>query len=262
MNRVAVISTNDNLDYLFYLPIVIEGWYKLGYNVHVFYHGNTEPLDLSTDVITELSHKYNKDTDVTLIQSIDGIDDVTLIQCSRLFAGYLYRGTDTRIVTSDIDMLVIKDIFLDKGNVDVYGHDLTGFKQVPMCYVSAFADSWFNMMGLDEHVDLHTNMAMVIRQEPYYNSVHPHERWATDQEILTKKIAGSFAYNHERGIEVGSFLPKGRLDRYNWVMPNSELIDIHLPRNPLNEFGKIVHWAGEWFTEYFTKFKEYATRPK
>jgi len=257
MKRVAVISTNDNLDYLFYLPLVIEGWYKLGYDVHVFYHGKTEPLELSMDVITNLSNKYDRDTDVHFIQSIDGIDDVTLIQCARLFAGYFYRGTDTRIVTSDIDMLVVKDIFLDKGNVDVYGHDLTGFKQVPMCYVSATADRWWNMMGLDEHIDLQANMAMVIRQEPFHNSCYGHEKWATDQEILTKKLAGQFSYTHERGIEPGSFLPKGRLDRYNWVYPNSELIDVHLPRNPLNEYGKLVTLAGEWFKDYFDKFKAY-----
>lgn len=256
MRRIAVISTNDKRDYLFYLPVVVEGWYKLGYDVLCFYCGKTEPLELSTDVIIELSNKYNHDFDLVLFTDTCGIDEVSFIQTSRLFGGYVYRGQDVRLITSDIDMLVVKDIFDDKGQLDVYGHDLTGYQQVPMCYVSATAQRWYDIMGIDEHQSIEQNIAMKIRNEPFYTG-EGWQRWSVDQEILTKRLKSSgFYYDHAREIEPGSYLPKGRLDRSGWRMPN-ELIDVHLPRNPLTEFGKLVHLAGEWFPEYFNKFKEY-----
>ena len=261
MRKIAVISTNDNRDYLFYLPIVVEGWYKLGYDVLCFYYGSTEPLSLSFDTIVNLSDKYNHDFELVPITNLYDIDEVTFIQTSRLFGGYIYRDENTRLVTSDIDMLVVKDIFADKGQLDVYGHDLTNREQVPMCYVSATGKRWFDMMNIDIHQTLEQNIAMQIRLEPYYSSGEGHKKWCVDQEILTKRIhSAGFVYHHDREIEPGSYLPKGRLDRNGWRMPN-ELIDVHLPRNPLTEFGKLVHLAGEWFPDYFNRFKEYyATR--
>lgn len=254
MRKVAVISTNDNPDYLFYLPVVTEGWFKLGYDVCLFYLGSAEnkQLTLALEYVEDIQSNYQHRFTIHFINSIPDIDDVTLIQCSRLFAACFDRSDKTRFITGDVDMLVKKDIFQDNGTIDVYGHDLTGFQHVPMCYVSATAERWAEFMEINGEETVYENMQRIIKAEPIHNT---DRKWCTDQEILTKKLNRVFYHSHHRGVEPHGFLPLGRLDRYNWKQPEGEVIDIHLPRKPLERFGDIQPLCGDWFTEYFTRFK-------
>lgn len=256
MRKVAVLSTNDFTDYLFYLPVVTEGWFKLGYDVCLFYLGEADDkrLTLALEYVEDLQKDYNRRFTIHFIKSVEGVDDITLIQCSRLFAACFDTSDKTRFITGDIDMLVKKDIFQDNGTIDVYGHDLTNFGHIPICYISMTADRWAEVMGIDPQTSFYENAQRIITADPSHNSTLNHVKWATDQEIITKLLKPYFYYNHERGTEQGSFLPKGRLDRYNWKYPE-EIIDVHLPRNPLTRFGDIITLCGGWFPEYFNRFK-------
>lgn len=251
MRKVAVISCNDNKDYLFYLPVVIDGWFKLGYDVHLFYMGGLLPK-----MTANIPKIHNRNLTVEIIKPINGIDDVTLVQCSRLFAA-CYFADDMQIVTSDVDMLVKKDMFTPKGSIDTYGRDLTDW-HYPICYISMSAKKWREVMGIDITESLEANMERIIKAEPWHNSNESWQRWGTDQEIITKKLESvkGFVLHHDRGVDEVTGYPKGRLDRSGWKQPSGEIIDVHLPREPLNNYDKIAPLCGEWFSDYFNEFKK------
>ncbi len=254
--KTAVVSCNNNSDYLFYLPCVCESWFKLGYHVALMKPNNFEVSQYTLEVIQTLTDKYNCEFTQISFNLIEGIDEVTLTQCSRLFAAYHLEG---KIITSDIDMLVMKDIFKGFGSMDVYGKDLTGEhpnSHYPMCYISLDAHKWRELMDIDRTSTLEFNMQKVIKQEPWHNSEVQAERWCTDQEIVTKRLleCKGFVYHHDRGIDPNTGYPYGRLDRANWTYPN-EIIDVHLPRNPIGKYHMIAPLVGEWFQDYYNKWQ-------
>lgn len=249
--KIAVISTDNNDDYLFYLPVVAEGWFKLGYDVHVMHPigvTSNPKYKIISDFISHLKSEHNR---LFIIKEygFTNTDPITTVQSSRLFAAYYYDSET--LITSDADMLVKKDIFTSDG-ISVYGHDITNYEQIPMCYVSMNAYMWRAVIGIDRRYSIESNMERIITSEPLY---HEENKWCTDQEILTKSILKHKSHNSiKRGIEPGSFLPLGRLDRYGWKHPAGDVIDVHLPKTPELNYNKIAPLCGEWIYDYFNKY--------
>lgn len=253
--RIAVISVNDNPEYLFYLPVVAQGWHKLGYDVHCFLINGAD-ISLCKKYYNPLI--YGGRISFAILDAVKSIDEITYTQCMRLFAAYNDNlNPEDRLITSDIDMLVCKDIFQDQGTIDTYGRDLTD-RQYPMCYISMTAEKWREVMGIDMNESLEANMERIIKAEPWHNSTLDWQRWCTDQEIITKKLetVKGFVYHHDRGVDPVTGYPTGRLDRAGWKQPQGEIIDVHLPRNPLQNYDKIAPLCGDWFPEYFNEFKK------
>ena len=259
MGKIAVISTNNNNDYMFYLPVVVEGWYKLGYDVLLFTDGDCllskkSPLSKAFEKINAFYPE--RTAQIYPFKGITGIDSVMLTQCSRLFASYFVEP-ETRIITSDIDMLVLKDIFIDNGSIDTYGRDLTNW-HYPMCYISMPSKRWREVMGISLSETLEENMERIIKAEPFHNSSEQWQRWGTDQEIITKRLESvkGFVFHHDRGVDPETGYPLGRLDRSGWRIPTGDIIDVHLPRDPMNNYYKIAPLCGDWFGDYFKSYFE------
>lgn len=257
MRKIVALSSNNNDDYLFYLPIVVDGWFKLGYDVFLFYMGDeSEPkFQYARATITRLMGESDNTFSYYKLSSIEGIDDVTVTQCSRLFASYLFKNC--RIVTSDADMLVMQDIIQNESNIEVYGHDLTDRVHFPMCYVSMYSPYWRDVIGIDANQTLEHEMEKVIKAEPWHKSNVWHEKWGTDQEILYKKLRNRWYVSHDRGVDPTTSQPKGRLDRYGWRQPQDAIIDVHLPKDPLNNLDKILPLINEpILIDYCNGYKE------
>lgn len=255
MKRIAVISTNNNNDYLFYLPVVVEGWFKLGIDVFLLKTSDALLPYATMSILKYIGNCYpERRLLTTTIPDIEGVDSITVTQCSRLFAAY-HLDKDYRIITSDIDMLVTKDIFDDKGLIDCHGRDLTDW-HYPICYISMTRDRWIDVMGIDLHETFEANIKRTIKAEPWHNSAEWWQRWGTDQQIITRKLEAikGFVFHHDRGTDELTGYPKGRLDRSGWNTPTGDIIDVHLPRNPLNEYNKIAPLCGDWFDNYFKSY--------
>jgi hypothetical protein len=120
--KTVILSTNDNLDYLLYLPYVQKAWNNLGWKTLTFYLGNE-------------NIQSNENNKIIKINNIDGYREATVVQVSRLFG---CKYVDGLIMTSDVDMMPLSDYWHPNENMfNCYGTDLTNFKHHPICYIAA-----------------------------------------------------------------------------------------------------------------------------
>lgn len=213
MNRYVVISSNTHPDYEFYVPIVRWAWKQFGWDTICL-----RPFTLS------------------------GYREETITQCMRLYAADYSNGADRILMTSDADMVPLSDYWdPHPENITCYGHDLTGYKHQPMCYIAMTASKWREVMGLtgDIYKDMTRDLADSKAKSPDWS-----EWWQVDQDIITERLSQLSqkeprrVVKVDRGIEPGSHLPLGRMDRAGMKWPASP-IDFHAPKNPLQNRAAI-----------------------
>jgi len=114
----------------------------------------------------------------------------------------------------------------DYDKVNAFGYDLTGYTQVPMCYVGMTGKKWKELMN---PFDVEKDLATFADK----NSTDFYRAWGCDQDILTGKLRTVFGFHGVNFIPRGndasnSGLAMGRWDRHNWVKPTSQIHDCHL----------------------------------
>lgn len=231
--KYAMLSSDSTLDYLALLPITCFSWSRLGYspevilvNVPYAYH--------------KIIQKYSpKNTRFLPFGTFPGIKDSTAAQVLRLLHPTGYAPDDI-VITGDADMLVMKDIFNDNGEICSYGFDLTGRSEIPICYVKATAMKWRELMqvkpGQSRLKEFLGEFEWRAKSEKW------EEYWSVDQQLLTSR---AFAYGLDKitFIDRGHGahgLPIGRWDRYKWDSVPDDIIDVHMPRSPLSNWGQVV----------------------
>ena len=250
MNKYIVISTNDNEDYLHYLPIVIDSWNRLGWLVICFYKGickSFDYIDTSKNRIVYL----NKDTNYR---------EATLVQVSRLFAGCLDIEDDSYVMTSDVDMLPCSDYwYYNEEDITVWGYDLTDYTEYPICYIGMKASAWRKVMSLSKNEnDVQQIIENFLDNCPNAKSDDFYKWWGVDQQEITKLLMQENIVIKTRG-KLGDYA-QGRVDRGNWnsTLEQSHYIDAHLPRpsKSHDSIEKVKHLLiklntkPEWYEEY------------
>ena len=212
MNKV-ILSTDSNHEYYQLLPLVCYSWRKIGYQPIVYVVGN----------IPKVVSDYS-DAVFINVQSVKGVKDSTIAQLWRLFA-WQYSNPDDILVTGDADMVIAKDIFthdVSNNQIVSYGFDLTGFSELPMCYVKAKSSMWRELIpNIEIPLD-----ALNENWERY---------WVCDQQFLTNS-AKEYGFDKitfvDRGHDnLNEGLPMGRWDRYKWGNVPKDIIDVHMKRN-------------------------------
>lgn len=224
MKKTVVLSTNDNPDYCKYLPYTIEAWNKLGWDTLTFYMGSN--ADEVKKTIPDLNDK-NKFSEI--FGKPEWCIEATAVQVARLFGGHLLTGL---IMTGDVDLIPLANYWnptLD--HITVYGFDLTGRSQYPICYIAMTADKWQRMIP-------EVSLSELLEKYPNAKSDDFYKWWGVDQEIITQRINERKSDGElvliDRGFTNG--LAKGRIDRYDWegTINNSDRkIDAHMLR-PFN----------------------------
>jgi len=264
---VAIISVNNNPDYLFTLPIVLQSWNIQGWHVEVILVDvSNECLNMLEYYTDHLSVYYSGAHDIPLSK----INKALFTQLARLYwPMQVYEPYDnTYCIMTDADMFIASSFLnRDFDKVNVFGHDLTGYSQIPMCYVGAPASKWHVIMD-------NFGMANDLRNYAKANSNDWFVAWGADQDILTAKINRYTGLNSnntinkiKRGTDaLNAGLPLGRLDRHNWQYPKGEIHDCHLMRNGwhdanyerLNEMVHTIYpkedWG--WLPAYKREFKK------
>jgi hypothetical protein len=257
MRKFVVISVNENPEYLFYVPLTIMAWKKLGWDVILIrtcqqsklFELATKNFYPQTEVIL-WDHKY---------------PSVMVAQVSRLYAA-ISKRSDDYIMTSDVDMLPLSDYWkFDPEKITVWGHDLTGFNHMPICYIGMKASRWIEVMGITSD-NYNEQINRDLDAMPNASSEYASKRWCVDQDLITERINSAqfqkeFVY---RGVYSNGY-PIGRVDRSSWSKDHSFFIDAHLPRGIYmggEEFAKInillnCIWPNEdmtWFYKYTEEF--------
>lgn len=271
MKKYIILSVNDNPQYMFYTPLVVMAWIKLGWLPVIFYHGNMDKFlqnayvdgyDDLTLPITDVIHDA-----VYSLNDIEGIRSETIVQVSRLY-GACVLPADSYIMTGDIDMIPLSDYWHPKKNeITIYGHDLTGFGHYPICYIGMPHDKWVQTMAITS-ADYNALIKRDLDELPQAKSHDSVKRWVTDQDLITERIK---AVNFEKTfINRGTYpngYAKGRVDRSAWTLNHDQFIDCHMLRDiyrdprhmqmTMDMLQKV--WPAEdftWFEKYTEEFRK------
>ena len=226
MKKTVILSTNANPDYANYLPFTIEAWNKLGWNTFTFLTGGAEIPEVYTNTSQEAKNYFMR---VQTVES-ENFRKETVSQVVRLFGAHFVE--DGMIMTGDVDLIPLANYWhptLD--NITVYGHDLTGRTQYPICYIAMTAERWREIIpekSLEELLDKYPN----AKSDDFY------KWWGVDQEIITERINQLKRTDElvlvDRGFSNG--LAQGRIDRADWertINSPDRKIDAHCLR-PFN----------------------------
>lgn len=222
--KYAVVSANNNSEYLDFWPYVAKAWKELiGLEPILLYIDNKEPS-------SELS-KHGK---VFYLESIPEWSIVQQAQSIRFWAAKLL---DAPFIISDMDMLPISRAYYENGVSNIgdkgivsYSSDVINYRwyrtnpQYPMCYLAGDPNSFIECLQLDEndHKDfLRRLMKLNIR-------------FGTDQKFFyNQSKALNYNLTHLNRGWVEEKYAVDRLDKAVWPKlwyDSSRYIDCHLPR--------------------------------
>lgn len=223
MKKTVIISTNDNPDYCKYLPYVQAAWELIGWDTLCFWFGDNPPESTNKHRIVDITNKQSPYRPETHVQVI------------RLLAhNYVKEGL---IMTSDADMLPLSNYWQPTPDkFTVYGYDLTGFSEYPICYIVAPVELWRQVMpekSLEELLKQYHNAAT---SDDFYTW------WCIDQQLITSRIKARVELPvsqvpRTKTSYPGADLAYGRIDRFNWQLTKDSVkdpIDAHMPR-PFNQ---------------------------
>ena len=226
MRKIVVVSSNNNLDYLFYLPYVEKAWAKFGWDLCIM---------VTDDVDVNLLETNKKETIIVKLSDIKGLRKETIAQSSRLYAAN-YLPMDALIMTSDIDLIPLSDYWHPNINdITIYGHDLTWYSFYPIGYCAMSGANWKKYLNctFDTYSDLERDCKEIeLAYKEDWESW-----WNHDWTLLTKRLSpykDKLTFINRGQINIaGATLAKGRVDRFNWVETQKQeiLIDAHCENN-------------------------------
>lgn len=267
MKPVAILSCDTNESYLACLPIVCKSWQLQGFDVMVMPCMRDESEELEAVTAFGKVSRFMKNVLMSryyIVNVFSTTNKALYTQCVRL---YVPRLQNQYCILSDADMFIASSfLYRDFDKINVFGHDLTGFNHVPICYTGMTTSKWAEVMGYGPG-SMEKDLALYADKD----SKDPAKAWVADQDILTAKLK-NYGFDKINFINRGTDpknlnLPLGRIDRYNNMKrPAGEIHDCHLPRNPLSDenFPKIVdmcetiypreNWG--WLYEFRKEFQE------
>ena len=250
MKGTIILGVDETPKYLYYLPLVVWAWNKLGWDVVTFYRGH---MNVAETLIPGF-RKYN----IRECLGYEPYSSATIAQVSRLYGSCVASGM---LMTSDVDMLPLSDYWNpEEGKITTYGRDLTDY-HYPICYIAMKSADWIKVMNIESELyGVHLRRDLRVQKN----------QWGLDQDIITENL---IIYGEEkitrvdRGTDKRTGYPVGRVDRSNWRLDHKQLIDAHLPHDILtNEksFQKVLEllhhvWPEEdfkWFINYHKEFKK------
>jgi len=181
----AVISSTYDDRYMYFIPICVWAWNKLGVDVICFMpYKNT-----SGDRFMLVSDTLVKQGARGVIYNFDAPEhkEATYAQLSRVFVSGV-DGIDGEEVAfcSDIDMANFKlPPFDENYDFTVLGSDLTPDTQYPVCYVSATVLNWrkyFNPSGLTYQAAMDNHLGH-IECEGFRGNY-----WSFEQELIFNSL--------------------------------------------------------------------------
>ncbi len=275
----AIISSTYDNQYLFFIPIVIWCWNKLGVDVICFMpeckdkDREFEEMSKMTWQKTRLISKVCADNNFK--KSVYLFDcpkdkEATYAQCSRLYAATIKNlSEDEMLMTSDVDMALLRIPEYDNqygAMFSVFGSDLVPSQQYPMCYLTAKVKDWRKAFNLNEstYQEKLDELLGHIETEHFRGNY-----WGKDQEEAFKNIVvQDFICQIPRTNGQNQFATKryDRDDAYLLHRLSLDTYDYHLPRpgyeeGNFNQIMTVLKWhyptdSFDWLIEYRNKYVE------
>lgn len=244
MKRYIVLSVNDDPVYLFYLPLALWAWRKIGWLPITAFIGNMY------SPVSEFVLNQCKGGPFINFDKIDGYRDDTITQVSRLYCA-TFAEDESMVMTGDIDLIPLSDYWNPHlQEITCYGLDLADYRHYPICFVAMSKENWNRIMRLSENTHAMKNDldSMPQAKDPDF-----YKYWFTDQDLITNRLKGKPINSILRG-KLPNGLAKGRVDRGSWSLNHETFIDAHLHRDLYKAFQNPGH---EHFQLYQKKWREH-----
>ena len=234
----AIISTTYSDTYLYFLPICVWLWNRLGVDVICFepdlllsHSGNSDIAKaiLIKNTLNSFENKNNKRYSFICPKH----KEATYAQCSRLYGACLDLPEDELLVTSDIDMGVFSLPPFDEEDdteFTIFGCDLVPKGQVPMCYIVGKVKDWRNRFELNGKT-YQQCLDETIGKEECENMRG--NLWSRDQETAYNKLmpyAGIYLEPRSNGQNQVAQRRYDRDDAYILGRLSPDTIDYHMNR--------------------------------
>ena len=231
----AVISTTYDDKYLWYLPLTTFLWNKLGVDVICFMPRMVEFSDKialinKVQIEQKLRQKhyfFNSPTH----------KEATYSQCSRLYAACLDLPEDEVLISGDVDMAVLKNIFTPNKHGDyltIIGDDLVPNGQYPICYCYGTVKAWRDSMSIHNNTyqQCLDNLLGDIECESFRGNY-----WGKDQETLFNELQNDPKWLVQRSNGQNQWATKryDRDDAYILDRLSPDTIDYHMNRPGFEE---------------------------
>ena len=270
MKKICVLSTNNNPDYFFYLPIVEWLWNKFGWEIRVFLTEDCNDITIRG----ETTKSY-------IIPNVDGVRTGTLAQVVRHFVSDVLPK-DAYLMVQDIDLLPLKEWNPDLNARTIYGWELTGNGFIPVHYTGMLGDKWYDLMGCTGSLQADMEREMKANGRAYKERWD--EYWDTDWDILTQKVLNQkekFIFRERKMLTLGKYqTAEGRIDRcsievkqdgsyiFGYTLNQENYIDMHCenhnPSSPekwkmirdvlIKIFGEIPDWIDSYVEQHHKKY--------
>ena len=243
MEKIVVVSSNANPDYLFYAPFIVKAWHHWGWKVAIV---------LTHDVDVKAMEPNGADYIIQLPE-IPGLRTETQAQGGRLYAAN-YLPEDSLVMTSDMDLLPLSDYWHpNPDNITVYGHDLTDYSYFPMGYIAMSCYKWKHVMKLSMNTErdfLRDAQETEIAFAPDWESW-----WNFDWDLITKRLKSftpEYNITHvKRGRRENSPFAFGRIDRGDsMTMIPEPWIDAHAENNNVRHPDKLNKFLSIFESKY------------
>lgn len=284
--KFAVLSSDVNETYSFFLPIAARAWKRLGWTPLCILVGDLDTWEKKPRARFSLSHTDPEDVAI-FVRPAEGYRVGTTAQVVRLLAAAIPKVKKSDyLLTSDVDMIPLdKDHFLKQDwsmdfnviGADAYADLTKGYSppKFPMCYLGARADAWKDVMGIkSEDVNLEVKTALSGRPD----------QWDNDEMYFASRLHRHRFFNGKyekvsdgrykrgtcdlllRGWPYGRALR--RIDREVWGFNGeSGMIDCHCQRpgfkNPKilrSILSKYFPEETPWFDKYIAGYPQVAEK--
>jgi hypothetical protein len=289
--KVAVISTDSNDMYFFFMPITSYLWTQMGYQPFCFVVGDNNSL-LHKMVIEETVKMGGQigmlTNDMMNAHGIlRGYNASLISQISRLCICSLREyEDDTTFIVGDIDMFPLNKTYFNTYNQNsvftIFHGNAYDHTRYPMCYLCGKKNIWRDIMGIDQtsiYGCLKFNILSYLRMRSdtstqrnfdeifFFKRIKHWNKYGL-VEFLNRNIIVNPGFNNlpsEIGL-VPNFSPSDRLERSYWVIPDniSTYVDAHCPRPGFSEenWNKILALLSlfvskeilNWAVEYKNNF--------
>lgn len=280
--KYAVISSDVNPLYSFYLPILGRAWEEMGYTALYLLVGEEKDWKSHPEASFALERFKNMGL-IHYVSTIPNREIHTVAQVSRLYASAIPSlKKDDYLLTTDADMIPLSKSFFNKEDKSLDFHLFTGNGydlvskdhlpvKFPMCYLGASVSSWKEVMGIKE-------FSVSEHMKRHFAAVPGPARWDHDEMTFATRIKYSDMFSgpvlkHAEGNSKGrvhlmnrfrggggSFY--GRLDGVKWWARDvdkyfSGLVDCHFCTYGYKFPEKLLYLLSKFFPSRKEELENY-----
>jgi len=224
ISSVLTAVTNDPL-YIDFVPIFIESWLKLYPEIEV-------KIILVNEFIPKDLFKFKNN--IILFKPLPNISNKYISQIIRILYPSLIKNISGGILITDIDMIPMNSSYFSdniKNYVSdkfiCYGKNKKNVKnnELPICYNIATSNTWLEIFNINNLNELKIELIKIYSTINYEN-LHGGNGWATDQEILYKRIINWKYFKNRFIILNDNITGYNRLCRDTFDIPKNKPVNI------------------------------------